>query len=172
MDLANHEVWMRRAAAVARAGMAAGQTPFGAVIVRAEAAPAGPAGASKPALVEVAAGHNEVWLRGDPTAHAEVVAIQRATAALRTIDLTGCTLYTTCEPCPMCAAAIHWARLDMVVSGANIADAAAAGFHELHLGAGDLYAQGGSPVRLITGVLAAECAALFEAWRRGGGRAY
>lgn len=166
---------MRRAVAVTRVGIAAGQTPFGAVVVRAGRARAGQAaraGASVPPLVEVAAGHNEVWLRGDPTAHAEVVAIQRAAAALGTIDLTGCTLYTTCEPCPMCAAAIHWARLDVVVSGACIADAAAAGFHELHLAAGDLYAQGRSRVRLITGVLAAECAALFEEWRRAGGRAY
>ena len=142
----------------ARAGIAAGQSPFGAVIVKGDAL--------------VAAGHNEVWKRIDPTAHAEVVTIQRAAAALGTIDLSGCTMFTTCEPCPMCAAAIHWARLDECVYGATIADAARAGFNELHLAVGEVYRIGRSMVRLGPGVLNAECAGLFGEWNRAGGRRY
>lgn len=141
---------MNAAIAQARDGLAAGQSPFGCVIVRDGKL--------------LAQGHNEVWLRGDPTAHAEVVAIQRAARAAATIDLTGCALYTTCEPCPMCAAASHWAKLSCVVFGASIADAQRAGFSELTHPAAALYTAGGSPVRLIAGVLEEECAALFDAW--------
>src|SRR5262249_32268109 len=133
----DHERWMALAIEQARAGIAAGQSPFGAVIVRDQAL--------------VAAGYNEVWRRGDPTAHAEIVVIQRVAAALGTINLSGCRLYTTTEPCPMCAAAVHWARLDGCVYGASIADAAAAGFSELHLAASELWRQGGSPVRPLGG---------------------
>jgi tRNA(Arg) A34 adenosine deaminase TadA len=154
----DHERWMRRAIERARAGIGAGQSPFGAVVVRGDE--------------EVGAGHNEVWMRTDPTAHAEVVAIGRAADAIRGIDLTGCVLYTTCEPCPMCASAIHWARLDRVVWGAAIADAAEAGFNELRLPARDVYAAGGSPVQIVEGVLRRQCAELFGEWLRAGGRAY
>ena len=142
----------------ARAGIAAGQSPFGAVIVKGDQL--------------VGAGHNEVWKRTDPTAHAEVVAIQRAAAALTAIDLSGCVMYTTCEPCPMCAAAIHWSRLDECVYGATIADAAQAGFNELHLPVGEVYRIGRSPVRLIPDILQPQCAALFAEWRAARGRAY
>ena len=146
----DHEHWMRLAIAQARQGLAAGQSPFGCVIVRDGAV--------------IGAGHNEVWLRGDPTAHAEVVAIQRAARAAGSIELSGCTLYTTCEPCPMCAAASHWAKVPTVVFGATIADAQRAGFSELTHPAAALYTAGGSPVRLIRGVLQEECAALFDEW--------
>jgi tRNA(Arg) A34 adenosine deaminase TadA len=149
---------MRLAIDQARAGIGAGQSPFGAVIVLAGEV--------------VGAGHNEVWKRTDPTAHAEIVAIGRAAARLSRIDLSGCTVYTTCEPCPMCAAAIHWARADQVVWGAAIDDAAAAGFNELRLDARGLYSRGGSPTRTLAGVLQGPCAALFEEWKRAGGRAY
>jgi guanine deaminase len=146
----DHTAWMQRAIDEARAGISAGQSPFGAVVVRG------------PALV--AGGHNEVWLRTDPTAHAEVVAIRRAAASIGSIDLSGCVMYTTCEPCPMCAAAIHWAKLDAVFFGATIADAQHAGFTELTLPAADLYRLGGSRVRLADGILGPRCAALFGEW--------
>ena len=136
----------------ARQGIAAGQSPFGAAIVRGEQL--------------VAAGHNEVWKRCDPTAHAEVVAIQRASAALGTIDFAGCVMYTTCEPCPMCAAAIHWSRLDAVFYGATIADAKKAGFNELTLPIPELYRAGGSSVRILAGISQPACAALCEEWLR------
>ena len=149
-----HDKWMQAAIEQARQSIADGQTPFGAVVVRGGEL--------------IAGGHNEVWHRTDPTAHAEVVAIQRAAATLKTIDLSGCEMYTTCEPCPMCAAAIHWSRLDAVYYGATIADADGAGFNELTLPAAELYRQGGSGVRIISGVLQAECAALFDAWLQAG----
>lgn len=150
---------MAEAIAVARQGIAAGQSPFGAAVARQGDI--------------VAAAHNTVWASGDPTAHAEVNAIRAAAAALGTIDLSGCVLYTTCEPCPMCLAATHWAKLDACFYGATIADAAAAGFSELHLPAEQLAREGGSRLIVRPGPLRAECAALFEEWlRRGAGRAY
>lgn len=149
---------MHMAIEAARAGIAQGQSPFGAVIVHHGEA--------------VGIGHNEVWRRVDPTAHAEVVAIQRAAARLRRIDLAGCEMYTTCEPCPMCAAAIHWAKIERVWHGATIADAEAAGFSELHLAASTLYASGNSPVVIGGGIEASACSALFDAWKRGGGKNY
>lgn len=66
---------------------------------------------------------NAVKLRCDPSAHAEVQAIRLATRRIKQISLSGCTLYTTCEPCPMCMSAALWAGLDRVVYGAAIADA-------------------------------------------------
>jgi tRNA(Arg) A34 adenosine deaminase TadA len=145
---------MRRAVRIAQKGIAAGQTPFGAVIVRDGSV--------------VAEGHNSVWLTGDPTAHAEVVAIRQAAAALRTIDLSGSVMYTTCEPCPMCLSATHWAKFHAVYYGAVIADAQAAGFCELCVGAKVLAAMGGSPVRVEEGPLRSECVDLFAQWKAAG----
>lgn len=150
----NDERWMRMAIASARQGIVAGQSPFGCAIVRGEDA--------------LAVAHNQVWASGDPTAHAEVTAIRAAAQKLGDIALSGCVLYSTCEPCPMCMAAIHWARVDRVVCGAAIADAAAAGFHELTLPAARLIELGHSPVRLKAGCLAAECRALFAEWQTAG----
>lgn len=151
---------MRRAIDEARAGIAAGQSPFGAVVVR---------GGSL-----VAVGHNRVWERTDPSAHAEVVCIQNACRALGTIDLSGCEMYTTTEPCPMCAAAIHWSKLDAVHYGATIADAQDAGFNELTLSIEQVYAIGGSGVRAVrtSGESTAECAALFAEWKAARGKSY
>ncbi|MGH9468588.1 MAG: nucleoside deaminase [Terriglobales bacterium] len=149
-DERQDEEWMREAIAVARAGIAALQSPFGCVIIHGGRV--------------LAAAHNQVWADTDPTAHAEVNAIRAASRALRSIALTGCTLYSTCEPCPMCMAAIHWARIERVVYGAEIADAAAAGFHELHLGAADLLRLGGSTVRIEGGCQAEACRRLFQDW--------
>ena len=145
------EDYMRLAVRVARAGVAAGQTPFGAVIVRGGAV--------------VAEGHNRVWLTTDPIAHAEVVTIRTAAEALRTIDLGGTVMYTTCEPCPMCLAAIHWAKIDAVYYGADIADAQDAGFAELCVPAKELAARGGSTLRVEAGLLRRECADLFAEWK-------
>ena len=120
----------------------------------------------------IAAEHNRVRLTTDPTAHAEVVAIRAAATNLGAIDLSGCEMYSTCEPCPMCASAIHWARLDAVSWGASIADAQSAGFNELTLPARELYRRGLSPVRPFAGVLRTRCAALFDEWLAAGGEAY
>ena len=109
---------MRAAIAAARDGMRGDRGgPFGAVIVRGDGE-------------IVARGCNEVKSTNDPTAHAEVVAIRAAARALGTPSLEGCAIYTSCEPCPMCLAAICWARLDRVFFASTSADAAAAGFDD------------------------------------------
>ncbi len=73
-------------------------------------------------------------------------------------------MFTTCEPCPMCLAAIHWAKIARVVYGASLADAAAAGFSELRVGAKELAQMGGSPLRVEDGLLREECRGLFDSW--------
>lgn len=107
---------MRRAIRLACDSVAAGGGPFGAVIARGEEV--------------VAEGNNRVTLDLDPTAHAEVTAIRRACEALGRFDLRGLTLYSSCEPCPMCLAAIHWARLDGAWFAGTRWDAEAAGFDD------------------------------------------
>lgn len=153
-----HTIAMLEAIAEARAAIAAGQSPFGAVIVRDGRV--------------LARGHNHVWAWTDPTAHAEVVCIRHAAKAAATISLAGCVMYTTCEPCPMCAAAIHWSGLDEVVWGAGIEDAQRAGFRELTISTPDMYRLGGSRVRATAGVLREECAGLFDEFLRAGGKVY
>lgn len=153
-----HAGWMAEAIAQARKGIASGQSPFGAVIVKNEEI--------------IGRAHNEVWLRTDPSAHAEIVAIQRAAGAIRNIDLTGCEMYTTCEPCPMCASAAHWARVSRVYYGATIEDAAKAGFNELTLPASEVYRIGRSGVVLVGEVGRRECAGLFGEFLAARGRVY
>jgi guanine deaminase len=78
----------------------------------------------------VGRGWNRVTSTNDPTAHAEIVAIRDACANLKTFTLAGCEIYSSCEPCPMCLAAIYWARLDRIHHAAAREDAAAAGFDD------------------------------------------
>ena len=146
--------WMRLAIEKTREGIAAGQSPFGSVIV-------------KDGEV-LATAHNTVWRDTDPTAHAEVNCLRQATRTLGTIELKGCTLYSTCEPCPMCLAAIHWARVDRVVFGATIEDAARAGFAELRVDARSLAEMGRSPLVVDGGLLREVCSALFSEWKKAG----
>ncbi len=108
---------MRAAIAEADAGLHANAGgPFGCVIVRQGEV--------------VARGHNRVTSTNDPTAHAEMVAIRAACATLGTFQLADCELYTSCEPCPMCLAAIYWARIPTIYYGNTRADAAAIGFDD------------------------------------------
>jgi guanine deaminase len=153
-DPKSEEDFMLAAIDKAREGIATGQSPFGAVIVRDRTV--------------VASTHNTVWRDTDPTAHAEVNCIRRAATALQTIDLRGCQMYSTCEPCPMCLSAIHWSKIDRVVYGATIADAAGAGFCELHVDAQLLAQMGKSPLKVESGLLREECAELFEIWKKAG----
>lgn len=81
----------------------------------------------------IAQGTNRVTASNDPTAHAEMVAIRAACKTLGRFHLDGCTLYTTCEPCPMCLGAIYWAHLDGVFYASTREDAAAAGFDDAHI---------------------------------------
>jgi guanine deaminase len=78
-------------------------------------------------------GHNEVTVNNDPTAHAEIVAIRRACQASNNFSLEGCTVYTSCEPCPMCLAACYWARLDKIYYSNTRQDAADIGFDDSHI---------------------------------------
>lgn len=146
-----HDDFMNEAIAEAAAGVAAGEGgPFGAVVV-------------KDGQV-IARGHNQVVAHDDPTAHAEVQAIRAACRALGSFDLSGCEIYATCEPCPMCFAAIHWARLDRVRFGASRADAAAVGFDDdaiYRVLAGEA-----EPAFGVEGGVAAEaCRAVMRRWR-------
>lgn len=98
-------------------GLEAGEGgPFGCVIVK-----------DNKVLVKA---HNRVLCTNDPTAHAEVVAIREACKALNDFQLTGCTVYASCEPCPMCMGALYWARPERIVFAASKQDAAAAGFDD------------------------------------------
>jgi tRNA(Arg) A34 adenosine deaminase TadA len=110
--------YLARAVELGREGMLEHRGgPFGAVVV-------GPDGEI------VGEGCNSVTSSNDPTAHAEVSAIRDACRRLQTFVLHGCTLYTSCEPCPMCLAAAYWARVDEIVFGATREDAARAGFDD------------------------------------------
>ena len=113
----SHEKFMHEAVKLAEQGMSSGRGgPFGCVVVRAGEV--------------VGRGHNRVTSTNDPTAHAEVTAIRDACANLETFQLADCELYTSCEPCPMCLAAIYWARIPTVFYANTRADAAAIGFDD------------------------------------------
>ena len=114
------EVFMRRAIELGRIGMEAGDGgPFGAVIV-------------KDGLI-VGDGWNRVVATNDPTAHGEIVAIRHACLKANSFSLAGCELYTSGEPCPMCLAAIYWARIDRVFFGFSVQDAADVGFDDRYI---------------------------------------
>ena len=142
---------MQDAIRVAREGVAEGGSPFGACIVRAGEI--------------IACEHNRVLQTTDSTAHAEIAALRAACARLGTIDLSGCVVYSTTEPCPMCFSACHWARIARIVYGARIGDARRFGFHELGISNRRMKALGGSPVTVVGGVLRAAVLDLFETWR-------
>ncbi len=109
--------FMKRAIELAMANVKSGKGgPFGAVIV-------------KDGKI-IAEGANQVTVIQDPTAHAEVVAIRNACKLLGNFDLSGCELYTSCEPCPMCLGAIYWARPEKVYYAATRTEAAQAGFDD------------------------------------------
>ncbi len=110
------EHFMRMAIQLATENVSNGGGPFGAVIVKDDDV--------------VATGVNRVTAKHDPTAHAEVSAIRAACEKLGTFELRGCTIYTSCEPCPMCLGAIYWARIDRVFCGCNQNDADAIGFSD------------------------------------------
>ena len=108
---------MRRAIALSLEMMRSGRGgPFGAVVVHDGKI--------------VAEGYNQVTSNNDPTAHAEVVAIRLACQGLGTFDLSGCEIYTSCEPCPMCLSAIYWARMATIYYANDRRDAAAIGFRD------------------------------------------
>jgi guanine deaminase len=116
-DRARDAEFIRQAIGLAAHHMRADRGgPFGALIVRDNQI--------------IGTGYNQVTAAHDPTAHAEIVAIRQAAQRSGSFKLTGCVLYSSCEPCPMCLAAAWWARLARIVYAAGRADAAAAGFDD------------------------------------------
>jgi len=109
--------WLGRALALATRNVSEGGGPFGALVV----------GADGGILAE---GVNRVTPDNDPTAHAEVTAIRRACATIGDFSLAGATLYTSCEPCPMCLASALWSRVSRIVFAADRHDAERAGFDD------------------------------------------
>ena len=111
------KIFMREAIALSIKGMKNGEGgPFGCVIVKNS--------------VVIGRGNNRVTSTNDPTAHAEVVAIRDACQKLSSFQLDGCTIYTSCEPCPMCLGAIYWARPDRIIYACTREDAAAIDFDD------------------------------------------
>ena len=110
------KILLLKAITIATKGIEKGCGPFGAVITK-----------NGTILAEAV---NRVTLDSDPTAHAEVVAIRKAAEALNTHNLEGCTLYCSCEPCPMCLGAIYWAGISRVVYSCDRHDAEQAGFSD------------------------------------------
>jgi tRNA(Arg) A34 adenosine deaminase TadA len=112
----NDKDFMAEAIRLASESVENGGGPFGAVIVKDG--------------VIIAKSSNSVTKDNDPTAHAEVNTIRMACKALNTYDLSGCVIYTSCEPCPMCFGAVHWARLDKIFYANTKGDAKAIGFDD------------------------------------------
>lgn len=101
----------------------------------------------------------------DATCHAEINAIRAASKRLGTYDLSGCTIYATTEPCPMCFSAIHWCGMSRMVFGARISDATKAGFNELAIPVRSMKRLGGARMEIRSGLLAGECRKLLRGWK-------
>ena len=141
--------WMRRALTNARAGaVAAGGNPIGCVIVHDGAV--------------IGEGYNEVLLRDDPTAHAEIVAMRRAGQHMNSAELRGATLYSTLQPCGMCSMASIWAKIGRIVYGAGRGEVHDMYFEDRHMNTIDfIHDAYRDDLLLLGGVLAQECAALY-----------
>ena len=144
--------FMRLAIAKAQEGIKKGQSPFGACIVKKDKV--------------IACGHNLVWKSTNITAHAEIVAITLACKSLRKIDLSGCTIYSTCEPCPMCFSACHWARVSRIVFGCAIKDAMNFGFNEMAVSNLRLKKLIKSKIKITSRLALKENIALFKFWQK------
>ncbi len=146
------EEFMRIAIKKAYSGIGKGQSPFGACIVKAGM------------LISLA--HNMVLKNTDITLHAEMLAIKKACKRLNRIDLSGCVIYSTCEPCPMCFSACHWARIKKIIYSCGIADAKRYGFNELAISNRRLLSLGASKIKLKPGFLREEGLELFKYWSK------
>ncbi len=112
----NDKFFLRKANEIAANGISNGGGPFGAVIVKDDKI--------------ISEAYNRVTLNNDPTAHAEILAIRQAASSLESHELNDCTLYSSCEPCPMCLGAIYWAGIKKVVYGCDRSDAENSGFSD------------------------------------------
>ena len=144
------EQFMKRAIELARLGMDGGKGgPFGCVVAKDGAI--------------IGEGNNQVTSTHDPTAHAEVVAIRNACDALGSFQLEGCSLYTSCEPCPMCLGAIYWARPEKVFFACTREDAASVGFDD-ELIYNELMLPNADRIRVMVNLLREEGIELFQEW--------
>jgi len=139
---------MSLAISVALQGVKKGQSPFGACIVKDEKI--------------IAISHNKVWKNTDIIAHAEIQALKLACKKLKTINLTNCVIYSTCEPCPMCFSACHWARISKVVFGTRIKDAKKCGFSELYISNKKMKTLGKSNLKIVEGFMRKESLVPFK----------
>jgi tRNA(adenine34) deaminase len=146
--MSTHEQFMARAMELATQAMNEGNRPAGSVIV-------------KDGKI-VGEGRNLVYTETDPTAHGEVVAIRRTALNLGSVDLSGCTLYTSLEPCPMCCWAMIDAKVTRLVLGCRHAALGRKDIGTYSVEA--LVAMTGRPLEIVTGVLAKECEALRRSW--------
>ncbi|MFB2897193.1 nucleoside deaminase [Aerosakkonemataceae cyanobacterium BLCC-F50] len=133
---------------VALAEAKQGNTPFGAVIV-------------KDGEIAIAA-HNTVKRDYDPSAHAEVNAIRLLTKKLNSTSLEGYTLYTTCEPCPMCTTASIWAGISEIIIGASIKDLIELGVPQIDLSCEEIIAKSFRNIKVTKGILKSDCLSLFK----------
>ena len=156
MDILSPDIqFMRMALREAEQAAAEGEVPCGAVIVLDGQV--------------IGKAHNQTELLKDPTAHAEVVAIREACRTLGTHDLSGCSLYASCEPCPMCLASIYWARISRVCYAATRQDAAAAGFDDEFLYREVALPPAGRDIPFEQGLASGGQAVLLD-WGRNPGR--
>jgi tRNA(Arg) A34 adenosine deaminase TadA len=142
---------LRRAIALAVASVEGGGGPFGAVVARRGRI--------------LGEGTNRVTGSNDPTAHAEVEAVRAACAALGAFELSGCTVYASCEPCPMCLGALYWARVERIVYADGREDAARAGFDDAEIYAELARAPAERRIPMVHD-LRDEGLAAFAAWER------
>lgn len=146
-----HHIYMAMAIAAAEKNLENRMGgPFGAVIVKDDTV--------------IAFGNNRVTSTNDPTAHAEIVAIREAGKALGTFDLNGCTIYSSCEPCPMCLCAILWARIDTLYFAADRNDAKDAGFDD-DLFYHELNRISGQTLLHKEQIMQAEAQLIFREWK-------
>ncbi|MBU0732513.1 nucleoside deaminase [Patescibacteria group bacterium] len=150
--------FMRQAIVEAQEGIKKGNGPFGAVIIQDGQV--------------IAKAHSQVIQDNDPTAHAEVTAIRKASKKLRTHDLSNMTIYSTTEPCPMCFSAIHWANIKIIVYGADIDTAKKYGFNELEISNYKMRSLGKTKVNIEADFMPRECEKLFHDWKESGNEAY
>lgn len=144
------KLFMQKAIELAIENVHNGGGPFGAVITRNNKI--------------IATGVNRVTAQHDPTAHAEVCAIRNACEELNTFDLSGCEIYTSCEPCPMCLGAIYWAHLDKIYYGCNKHDAAKAGFDDSFIYK-ELDLPKNERSKMMEELLPEEATRTFQAWQ-------
>ena len=150
--MVNMEKLMRIAINKAKEGVRKGEAPFGACIV-------------KNGKI-IACAHNLVRKSKDVTAHAELITIKKACKKLKSINLSGCTIYSTCEPCPMCFSGCNWARISKIVYGSRINDSKKLGFNELIISDKKMKQLGKSKIKLVGDVLRKENLELFKSWSK------